>query len=132
MRYLTLIACLLLPVPWSTAAAPQMMPHMGMHGGMHRSTAPATAPAALQDRACMACHRLHEASSGPAFAWVAWRYRNRTDAENALTAFIEHGGPGYWPGNMPDMNVPPADARSIAQWILSLTPEAPPASAGGR
>lgn len=134
MRRLPIIAGLLLSACGSASALAQMMPHMGMHGMMRRTpqAAPAKAPAALQDHACMACHEVRQGSTGPAFAWVAWRYRGQANAEDALTAFIEHGGPGHWPGNMPDLNVPPADARDIARWILSLPPEAPPASDDGR
>jgi cytochrome c len=93
--------------------------------------AAAAAPLALNRLGCMGCHAVHEGSTGPAFAWVAWRYRDQPAAQASLAAFIEHGGSGPWSGVMPDLQVPPADAAAIAAWILSLPPEAPPRAAGG-
>ncbi|MDA3913447.1 c-type cytochrome [Oleiagrimonas sp.] len=107
----------------------QMHPgQMGMHGMMgHRNApVPAQAPPALRRFACMSCHAVDKRSVGPAFAWVAWRYRDQTQAEASLAAFIEHGGQGHWSGVMPDLNVPANDARAMAKWILALPAKSPP------
>lgn len=106
---------------------------MGMHGGMHGMMmrpwvkVPAAAPAAVARFGCMSCHALHGAGVGPAFTWIAWRYRAQPGATATVAAFIEHGGQGAWGGVMPNLGVPADDASDIAQWILSLPPEQPPA-----
>jgi cytochrome c551/c552 len=106
--------------------------HMGMHGGMRDmmmrrpSTVPASAPAALGRFACSSCHVSQGVGVGPRFSWIAWRYRGRPEAIESVTRFVEHGGKGPWGGTMPDLGVPPEQARELAQWILSRPPEAPP------
>lgn len=109
---------------------------MGMHQGMHRGmqgmmgqpreALPADAPAALNQYACRSCHALHYGGVGPALAWVAWRYRGQPAAGDAVASFIAHGGAGPWGGVMPNLGVPTAQARELAQWILALPPEEPP------
>lgn len=100
----------------------------GMGGMMMRGQAamPPDAPAALSRHGCMACHALHHGRTGPAFAWVAWRYVGKPDAHRRVAAFIEHGGRGPWGGVMPNLNVPSGDAMLLSQWILTLPPQAPP------
>ena len=94
--------------------------HQGRHGMMMHSPwkQPADAPASLSQFGCLSCHDTQQRGVGPAFAWVAWRYRDSGDAESTVAAFIEHGGQGTWGGVMPDMNVPASDARTIAHWII--------------
>lgn len=100
----------------------------GMMGGAS-SPPPANAPTAVAQYGCMGCHTVNQRKVGPAFSWVAWRYKNNhPDALSSVSAFIEHGGSGQWGGTMPNLNVPPAQARKIAQWILSLPPQAPSGS----
>lgn len=114
---------------WHGSHAGQSMGmHQGMHGmmGRPREAVPADAPAALDQYACSSCHAVHEGGVGPAFAWVAWRYRGRHGAQDAVAAFITRGGEGPWGGVMPDLAVSPAQARELAQWILALPPEEPP------
>ena len=102
--------------------------HMGMHGMMMRPVAavPAAAPAAIGGFGCMACHALQVGGVGPAFAWIAWRYQGQADALDTVSSFIVHGGQGPWGGSMPNLGVPPAEARDLARWILHLPPQAPP------
>lgn len=109
------------------SAQAQGMMGGGMMGGAAASP-PALAPTSVGQYGCMACHSVSQRKVGPAFSWVAWRFRNQPDAVARVGAFIEHGGHGSWGGIMPDLNVPPAQAREIAIWILSLPPHAPPGS----
>ncbi|MBP3973384.1 c-type cytochrome [Pseudoxanthomonas spadix] len=103
--------------------------HHGMHGmmGRPREAVPVDAPAALDQYACSSCHALHDGGVGPAFAWIAWRYQGQPGAQDAVASFITQGGQGGpWGGVMPNLAVPPAQARELAQWILALPPEVPP------
>ncbi len=109
------------------SAQAQGMMGGGMMGGA-ASPPPALAPAGVGQYGCMACHSVSQRKVGPAFSWVAWRFKNHPDAVARVGAFIEHGGNGPWGGIMPDLNVPPAQARAIARWILSLPSHAPPGS----
>lgn len=118
---------------WHGAHAGQSMGmHQGMHRGMHgmmgrpREEAPVDAPAALDQYGCSSCHALHAGGVGPAFVWVAWRYRGQHGAQDTVASFITRGGVGPWGGVMPNLAVPPAQARELAQWILALPPEVPP------
>ena len=107
----------------ASPASAQMHPGgpMGMHGMMmHPSPPPANAPAALDRFGCMGCHAIVRKGLGPAFVAVARRYQRQVRAEARLAAFIEHGGHGHWPGTMPDLDVPHADADALARWILAL------------
>ena len=105
---------------------------MGMHGGMHGmmmtrdAAAFANAPEAFSQYPCASCHALHDGGVGPAFSWVAWRYRGQPGAQETVAAFIAYGGQGPWGGIMPNLSVPSVQAHELAQWILALPPEAPP------
>lgn len=105
--------------------------HMGMRRMMMRPSAalPAEAPAAIRTFACMSCHAVHVGGVGPAFEWVAWRYRGQAGAIDTVSSFIAHGGQGAWGGRMPNLGVPPAEARDLAHWILQLPPQKPPPQA---
>ncbi|WP_226841778.1 c-type cytochrome [Acidithiobacillus ferrooxidans] len=107
---------------------PGMMPHMPMIAVQH--SLPRQAPAAISRYSCMSCHAVAHGVVGPAFEWVAWKYQKQPDALARVSSFIEHGGTSTWGGMMPDLNVPDATARDIAQWILKLKPVQPPQTQG--
>jgi cytochrome c len=74
-----------------------------------------------QQKGCMACHDLKAKKVGPAFADVAKRYAGRADAVDYLAGRIKNGGAGVWgPVPMPPQNVSDAEAKQLAQWILSV------------
>ncbi|TAL86141.1 MAG: cytochrome C [Rhodanobacter sp.] len=93
---------------------------------------PSGAPAVLSHHGCMSCHALDHARTGPAFAWVAWHYAGKPQAQAHIAAFIEHGGRGPWGGVMPNLNVPAVEAMALSQWILALPPQAPPGALSAR
>jgi len=106
---------------------PGHAPWHARHDGAAREAVPVDAPAALDQYACSSCHALHDGGVGPAFAWIAWRYQGQPGAQDAVASFITQGGQGGpWGGVMPNLAVPPAQARELAQWILALPPEVPP------
>jgi cytochrome c len=52
---------------------------------------------------------------------MAKRYAGRADAVNYLAEKIKKGGAGVWGSiPMPPQNVTDAEARQLAQWILSI------------
>lgn len=82
---------------------------------------------------CFACHAIHHKLVGPAYAWVAYRYRHDISAAVVKLAHkIISGGAGYWnpwTGGiaMPaHPNVTLAEAEAMARWVLAHHPIAPP------
>jgi cytochrome c len=73
---------------------------------------------------CFLCHEIDRKKVGPAFQDVAARYRYYGDPNAAkwLAQTIRTGGRYNWGGiSMPGHpEVSEADARSLAEWILSL------------
>lgn len=74
-----------------------------------------------QQKGCNACHAMNAKKVGPSYADVAKRYAGRADAVDYLANRIKNGGVGVW-GNipMPRQNVTDAEARQLAQWIMSI------------
>ncbi len=74
-----------------------------------------------QQKGCMACHDLKAKKVGPSYANVAKKYAGKPDAVNYLANKIKKGGAGVWGSvPMPPQNVSDAEAKQIAQWILSV------------
>lgn len=79
--------------------------------------------ALVESLTCASCHKVDEASIGPAYNAVADKYQGNPQAEKHLINKIINGGAGVWgetvmPAN-PDMKE--ADADKIVTWILSLS-----------
>ena len=75
-----------------------------------------------QKKNCLACHAADKKVLGPAYNEVAAKYAGQKDAVNTLAAKIVKGGVGVW-GNIPmpaNPQVNEAEAKQLAQWILSL------------
>nr|5AUR_A Chain A, Cytochrome c-552 [Hydrogenobacter thermophilus TK-6]5AUR_C Chain C, Cytochrome c-552 [Hydrogenobacter thermophilus TK-6]5AUR_E Chain E, Cytochrome c-552 [Hydrogenobacter thermophilus TK-6]5AUR_G Chain G, Cytochrome c-552 [Hydrogenobacter thermophilus TK-6]5AUS_A Chain A, Cytochrome c-552 [Hydrogenobacter thermophilus TK-6]5AUS_C Chain C, Cytochrome c-552 [Hydrogenobacter thermophilus TK-6] len=77
-----------------------------------------------KQKGCMACHDLKAGGGkkvGPAYADVAKKYAGRKDAVDYLAGKIKKGGSGVWGSvPMPPQNVTDAEAKQLAQWILSI------------
>ncbi|ADO45379.1 cytochrome c class I [Hydrogenobacter thermophilus TK-6] len=74
-----------------------------------------------KQKGCMACHDLKAKKVGPAYADVAKKYAGRKDAVDYLAGKIKKGGSGVWGSvPMPPQNVTDAEAKQLAQWILSI------------
>jgi len=70
---------------------------------------------------CSLCHAENETGTGPALAEVAAKYRGDPRAVATLVALMQKGAHGSGPWNMPPLpQVPDADARVIARYILAL------------
>lgn len=74
-----------------------------------------------RQKGCMACHDMRAKKIGPTYPDIAKRYANRADAVDYLASRIKNGGVGVWGSvPMPRQNVSDAEARQLAQWIMSL------------
>jgi len=78
-------------------------------------------PSLVKRYDCYRCHADKEAKRGPAFAAVAAKYRGNPNATAIATGVVKKGRHGSGPWPMPPLTqVPNADARKIATYILSL------------
>lgn len=69
---------------------------------------------------CMACHAMDKKVLGPGFKDVAAKYKGQKDAETKLAASITKGSTGVWgPMAMPPNSVTPAEAATLAKWVLA-------------
>ncbi len=72
--------------------------------------------------ACMSCHQLERKVVGPAYKDIAKKYKGDAKAAEHLVHVIKKGGKGVWgPVPMPPHpQVSDADAKKLADWVLSL------------
>jgi cytochrome c len=74
-----------------------------------------------QKKACMGCHGLQNKIVGPAYKDVAAKYAKDKDAYKKLAEKIVKGGGGVWgPVPMPANAVTPAEAETLAKWVLTI------------
>ncbi len=71
---------------------------------------------------CLACHSVDTKLVGPAFKDIAAKEAGATDAIERLAGNIRSGSSGVWgPIPMPpNGTVSEAEAKTLAEWILSL------------
>ncbi|MBC9073461.1 c-type cytochrome [Thauera sp. CAU 1555] len=86
------------------------------------SAAPAFASAELaKSKNCLACHATDKKLVGPSYKDVAAKYAGQGDAVAKLATKIQKGGVGVW-GQIPmppNPQVNDADAKALAEWVLS-------------
>lgn len=72
---------------------------------------------------CLSCHQVDRKVVGPAFKDIAERFHGNPDAADYLANSILEGSRQRWgPVPMPrQTHVSKADARTLAEWILSLS-----------
>ena len=99
---------------------------------------PALAAEAMPDAAkkggCLACHAIDKKVVGPAWAWVADKYKgDKAKGKAAIIHQIVNGGKGLWTKYTGGVPMPPYGPRTteeqrneLADFILDLTPMAPP------
>ena len=78
----------------------------------------------MQTNNCVACHQIDKRKYGPQFYEVAEKYQGDSTVLDKLAAKIKAGGTGVWGEDYmpPQPQVSDADAKSMAQLILSLKP----------
>ncbi len=91
-------------------------------------------PEVVRKAACATCHKADKKLIGPAFAWVAYKYKDDKEAgREAIINQIINGGQGKWTkytggAIMPSYGQTTTEAQrnELADYILSLDPVAPP------
>lgn len=74
-----------------------------------------------KQKGCFACHDMNTKKVGPTYKDIAKKYAGKKDAVDYLAKKTKQGGSGVW-GRvpMPPQNVTDAEAKQLAQWILSV------------
>lgn len=71
-------------------------------------------------KGCVACHNVDTKLVGPAYKDVAAKYAGQGDAVTTLVNSITKGSQGKWgPIPMPPNAVTEAEAKTLAEWVLS-------------
>ncbi|MGC8852611.1 MAG: c-type cytochrome [Hydrogenobacter sp.] len=74
-----------------------------------------------KQKGCFACHDIKAKKVGPSYADIAKKYAGKKDAVDYLAKRIKQGGAGVWGSvPMPPQNVTDAEAKQLAQWVLSV------------
>ncbi|HEX2607006.1 MAG TPA: c-type cytochrome [Flavisolibacter sp.] len=71
---------------------------------------------------CFTCHKVADASTGPAYEAVAARYEKNDAVIDSLANKVIKGGSGNW-GTMnmtPHPGLSPEDAKTMVKYVLSL------------
>lgn len=71
---------------------------------------------------CLTCHKVAEASVGPAYELIAGKYPDNDAVVDSLSQKIIKGGAGNW-GTVPMTPHPdlsPDDAKAMVKYVLSL------------
>jgi cytochrome c len=73
----------------------------------------------FKTKACVACHAVNKSLVGPAFRDVAAKYG--ADGVEHIGNSIKTGSKGIWgPIPMPANAVSPDEAKTLAEWIVTL------------
>ena len=71
---------------------------------------------------CLTCHKLNEASTGPAYAAVAAKYKSHPETYDTLANKIIKGGSGNW-GAIPmtaHATLSKEDALTMVHYVMSI------------
>lgn len=71
---------------------------------------------------CLTCHKVNEASTGPAYSAVAAKYANTPQIIDELSNKVIKGGSGNWGAvpMTPHPNLSKDDAVAMVKYVLSL------------
>jgi len=81
---------------------------------------------------CFACHAVDKKIVGPAYSWVAYRYKDDKEAVTKLADKVRKGGMGQWNAYTGSVVMTPHPQLSddvikvMVEWVLSQTPVEPP------
>ncbi len=91
-------------------------------------------PEVATKAACITCHAIDRKLIGPAWTWVAYKYKDdKETGKKEIMDQIANGGRGRWTKYTGGIVMPPMKAQTteaqreeLADFILGLEPVAPP------
>jgi cytochrome c len=118
------------PAPEAAAPAPAPSEQAAPAGGAAPTAMDAEAEMKKSD--CFACHAVDKKLVGPAYSWIAYRYKGDKAAVQTLMDKVKKGGAGNWnayTGGAPMTPHPQLSddqLKAMVEWVLSRPPvEAP-------
>jgi cytochrome c len=104
--------------------------------GANSVSAAGPMPEVARKAACTTCHKIEKKLIGPAFAWIAYKYKDDKEAgKQAIIDQIINGGQGKWIKYTGMIIMPPygqttteSQRNELADFILGLEPVKPPES----
>jgi cytochrome c len=102
--------------------------------GINITMAAEEMPDVAKKAGCTACHAVDKKVVGPAWAWVADKYKDdKAKGKEAIIHQMVNGGKGLWSKYTGGVPMPPYGPRTteeqrneLADFILNLQPVAPP------
>lgn len=84
-------------------------------------TAALASQALATSKGCMGCHATDKKLVGPSYQEVAAKYASQKGADAMLADKMIKGGAGVWgtAAMPPNAALSPADAQTLAKWVLS-------------
>lgn len=103
-------------------------------GGTTVALAAPQMPEVATKAACITCHAIDRKVIGPAWDWVAYKYKDdKATGKKEIMDQIANGGKGRWTKYTGGIVMPPMKAQTteaqreeLADFILGLDPVAPP------
>ena len=99
-----------------------LVPMLALGGALFLQPALAQdGPTLFKSKPCAACHSIDAKMVGPALKEVAAKNAGVEGAADLLAAHIKNGSQGVWgPIPMPPNPVTEEEAKTLAEWVLSL------------
>lgn len=116
--------------PSSPVATPSQAPEAALPAA--GGAAASQAEIAMRKSDCFACHAVDKKIVGPAYSWVAYRYKDDKEAVTKLADKVRKGGMGQWNAYTGSVVMTPHPQLSddvikvMVEWVLSQTPVEPP------
>lgn len=116
--------------PSFPVATPSQAPALLAASGA--ATAAPQAEVAMKKSGCFACHAVSTKIVGPAYSWIAYRYKDDKEAAFRLVDKVRKGGMGQWNAYTGGVVMTPYPQLSddvikvMVEWVLSQTPAEPP------
>lgn len=116
--------------PPSPVATPSQAPEAALPAAS--GAAASQAEVAMRKSDCFTCHTVDKKIVGPAYSWVAYRYKDDKEAASRLVDKVRKGGMGQWNAYTGSVVMTPHPQLSddvikdMVEWVLSQTPVEPP------
>lgn len=95
-------------------------------GGQAQTVNVQTPEALAKKIGCFECHNMNKNATSPTFHDIALRYKNKSNAGEALVERIKKGSKGNWTEITRGVPMPPyagrlsdAEIRSLVDWVLA-------------
>ena len=117
------------PAPMSSTEKAPALPSDAVPAAATQAT---DAASLLSKNGCMACHAVDHKLVGPAYSWVAYRFKDDKEAVPQLVAAVRKGSSGKWSAYTGNVPMPPhpqvseADIKTMVEWVLKQQPVQPP------